>query len=109
LGSPSLQLKFPSLTTALVTDFIERIKLCSTYSANVPGVFPLDRDPKDARYIDLAFGAKADFLATRDNDILGLRDSKELKEAFNELDWKFKIVGPLEMLSFLRDSSDQNR
>jgi hypothetical protein len=43
---------------------------------------------------------------TRDNDILGLRDSKELKEAFHELDWKFKIVDPFEMLSFLRDSSN---
>ena len=106
LSRPSLQRKFPSLTTALVTDFIERIKCCSTYSANVPSVFPLDRDPKDAKYIDLAFGAKADFLVTRDNDILGLRDSKELKEAFHELDWRFKIVDPFEMLSFLRDSSN---
>jgi predicted nucleic acid-binding protein len=103
---PSLQRKFPSLTTALVTDFIERIKCWSAYSTDVPSVFPLDRDPKDAKYIDLAFGAKADFLVTRDNDILGLRDSKELKEAFNELDWKFKIVDPFEMLSFLRDSSN---
>jgi putative PIN family toxin of toxin-antitoxin system len=106
LSRQSLQRKFPSLTTALITDFIERIKCCSTYSADVPSVFPLDRDPKDAKYIDLAFGAKADFLVTRDNDILGLRDSKELKEAFHELDWKFKIVDPFEMLSFLRDSSN---
>ncbi|MFM2011895.1 MAG: hypothetical protein RLZZ396_679 [Planctomycetota bacterium] len=106
LSRQSLQRKFPSLTTALITDFIERIKCCSAYSADVPSVFPLDRDPKDAKYIDLAFGAKADFLVTRDNDILGLRDSKELKEAFNELDWRFKIVDPFEMLSFLRDSSN---
>ena len=106
LSRQSLQRKFPSLTTALVTDFIERIKCCSTYSADVPSVFPLDRDPKDAKYIDLAFGAKADFLVTRDNDILGLRDSKELKEAFHKLDWRFKIVDPFEMLSFLRDSSN---
>ena len=103
LNRPSLQRKFPSLTTALVTAFIKRIKLCSTYSANIPSVFPLDRDPKDAKYIDLAFGAKADFLVTRDNDILGLRVSRELKEAFNERDWKFKIVDPFEMISFLRD------
>ena len=106
LNRPSLQCKFPSLTTARVTAFIERIKLRSTYLANVPSVFPLDRDPKDAKYIDLSFGAKADFLVTRDNDILGLRDSKELKEAFDELDWKFWIVDPFEMLSFLRDSSN---
>ena len=103
LNRPSLQRKFPSLTTALVTAFIERMKLCSTYSSNIPSVFPLDRDPKESKYIDLAFGAKADFLVTRDNDILGLRDSRELKEAFNERDWKFKIVDPFEMISFLRD------
>ena len=103
LNRPILQRKFPSLTTALVTDFIERIKLCSTYSANITSVFPLDRDPKDAKYIDLAFAAKADFLVTRDNDILGLRDTKELKEASNKLNWKFKIVDPFEMLSFLRE------
>ena len=57
LNRPSLQRKFPSLTTALVADFIERIKLCSSYSANIPSVFPFDRDPKDAKYIDLAFAA----------------------------------------------------
>lgn len=103
LNRPSIQRKFPALTTVLVADFIERIKLCSSYSANIPSVFPFDRDPKDAKYIDLAFAAKADFLVTRDNDILDLRDTQELKDAFTQLHWKFTIVDPFEMLSFLRD------
>ena len=103
LTRPSIQRKFPALTAAVVADFIERIKFCSSYSVNIPSVFPFERDPKDAKYIDLAFAAKAEFLVTRDNDILDLRDTKELKEAFNQLDWKFTIVDPFEMLSFLRD------
>ena len=49
LTRPGLQRKFPSLTISTVRDFLDRIQVCSAYSANVPSFFELDRDPKDAK------------------------------------------------------------
>lgn len=104
LNRPSLQCKFPSLTTSTVSDFVERIKMCSIYSASVPSSFVLERDPKDAKYIDLAIATKADFLVTRDKDLLDLREQGSLlMQIFEKLEWECKIVDPFEMLSFLRN------
>ena len=104
LNRPSLQCKFPSLTTSTVSDFVERIKMCSIYSASVPSSFVLERDPKDAKYIDLAIAMKADFLVTRDKDLLDLREQGSLlMQIFEKLEWECKIVDPFEMLSFLRN------
>ena len=72
LTRPSLQRKFPSLTISAVRDFLDRIQACSMYSVNIANVFVLDRDPKDGKYADLAIATKADFLVTRDKDLLDL-------------------------------------
>ena len=73
------------------------------YSVNIANVFVLERDPKDAKYVDLAIAAKADFLVTRDKDLLYLREKESpLLQIFEKLDWQFKIVDPFEMLTFLR-------
>lgn len=103
LTRPSLQRKFPSLTISAVRDFLDRIQASSVYSVNIANVFVLDRDPKDAKYVDLAIATKADFLVTRDKDLLDLREKgSPLLQTFEKLEWQFKIVDPVEMLTFLR-------
>jgi len=103
LARPSLQRKFPSLTIATVSEFLERIRLCSVLTKDVPGQFTLDRDLKDAKYVDLAIAARADFLVTRDNDLLDLREAgSPLLPIFEQLDLQCKIVDPFQMLSYLR-------
>lgn len=73
------------------------------YSVNIANIFVLERDPKDAKYVDLAIATKADFLVTRDKDLLDLREKESpLIQIFEKLDWQFKIVDPFEMLTFLR-------
>jgi len=47
LARPSLQRKFPSLTISTVSDFLERIRLCSVLTKDVPSLFTLDRDGVD--------------------------------------------------------------
>ena len=87
LTRPGLQRKFPSLTISTVRDFLDRIQVCSAYSANVRSFFELDRDPKDAKYVDLAIATKADFLVTRDKDLLDLREQgSPLLQIFEKLD-----------------------
>ena len=101
LNRPSLQRKFPSLTISTVRDFLDRIQVCSVYSASVPSSFVLDRDPK---YVDLAIAIKADFLVTRDKDLLDSREQGSLlMQIFEKLEWGCKIVDPFEMLSYLRN------
>jgi predicted nucleic acid-binding protein len=66
----------------------------------------IEREPKDAKYVDLAIGTKADFLVTRDNDLLDLRKpDSPLVPVFEELDLQFKIVDPFEMLRYFCNSS----
>ncbi len=101
---PSLQRKFPSLTISTVSDFLDRIQVCSVYSASVPSSFVLERDPKDAKYVDLAIATKADFLVTRDKDLLNLREQgSPLLQIFEKLDWRCEIVDPFEMLTYFRN------
>ena len=100
---PSVQRKFPSLTISTVDDFLHRIHLCSVYLASVPSSFVLERDPKDAKYVDLAIAIKANFLVTRDKDLLDLREQGSLLlQIFEKLKWECQIVDPFEMLSYLR-------
>ncbi len=64
----------------------------------------LERDPKDAKLIDLAIASKADFLVTRDKDLLDLREhGSPLLPVFEKLELQCKIVDPFEMLSYLRN------
>ena len=103
LARPSLQRKFPSLTNSTVSDFLERVQLCSVLTKVVPNLFTLDRDPKDAKYVNLAIAAGADFLVTRDNDLLELRkQGSPLLPTLEQLDLQCKIVDPFQMLSYLR-------
>ena len=69
----------------------------------MPNLFTLDRDPKDAKYVNLAIAAGADFLVTRDNDLLELRkQGSPLLPTLEQLDLQCKIVDPFQMLSYLR-------
>ena len=70
---------------------------------DVPSLFELDRDPKDAKYVDLAIAARSDFLVTRDNDLLALREAgSALLPILVQLDLQCKIVDPFQMLTYLR-------
>ncbi len=105
LSRPSLQRKFPSLTISLVSDFLQRIQIHSVLAKDVPVLFRLDRDPKDEKYVNLAIATKADFLVTRDKDLLDLKKpGSPLIPILQQLEVGFKIVDPFEMLSHLRDS-----
>jgi predicted nucleic acid-binding protein len=68
----------------------------------VPQVFVFDRDPKDEPYINLAAAAGADYLVSRDRDMLDLMtgygiDSKAFRQRFRPL----KVVDPEGFLRIL--------
>lgn len=53
---------------------------------NVPADFTYDRDPDDARYVNLAGAAHARFIVTRDRDLLDLMASADFARRFPGLE-----------------------
>ena len=65
------------------------------------------RDPGDEPYIDLAAAVQADYLVTRDNDLLSLAtdhttEAKQFRQRFPFL----RIVSPGEFLSAMQCSDE---
>jgi len=64
--------KFPVLTLSRVDLFLRHIISIGSLVENVPAVFLYPRDPKDEAYLNLAIAAGADYLVSRDKDLLDL-------------------------------------
>ncbi|MCI0486004.1 MAG: putative toxin-antitoxin system toxin component, PIN family [Blastocatellia bacterium] len=87
---------FKTLTDTSVAAFLERMRQASEYVRNVPKHFDYqERDVKDEPYINLAIEVQANYLVSRDNDLLDLM--KWEREASREFQKRFrflKIVTP---------------
>ena len=66
---------------------------------DVPNPFSLPRDPKDEPYINLAIEMKADYLVSRDHDLLDLM--KWDKEEGREFQKRFRFLKIVTRESFL--------
>lgn len=75
LKRPEIQARFLSLTNNLVDEFIETVRRFGHIYPAVGRHFSYPRDPKDEPYLNLAIETRAKYLASRDQDILDLRDS----------------------------------
>lgn len=70
----------------------------------VPPSFKYERDPKDEMIVDLAAVCKADYIVSRDKDLLDLMtnfdaESKEFRQKFRLL----KVVAPAEFLKIIAE------
>src|SRR2546426_446599 len=72
LAYPEIREKNPHVTTEVIDAFLARIMFRGVLNRDVPHVFDFPRDPDDAAYIDLAAAVSADYLVTRDQDLLSL-------------------------------------
>jgi putative PIN family toxin of toxin-antitoxin system len=72
LTRPRLRQKFPVLTDEFVDRFLAALETRALLIPDVPRVFSYGRDPKDEPYINLAIAAGADYLVSRDADLLDL-------------------------------------
>jgi putative PIN family toxin of toxin-antitoxin system len=98
---PHLTARF-SLTVERVALFLELIAAIATAVADVPAVFEFPRDPKDARYVDLALAARAKLIVSRDLDLLSLTDpatpeGRDFRARFPDM----QILTPTELLRLL--------
>lgn len=90
---------FPLLTDERADRLVETLLRQATLIDAVPHKFSYSRDPKDEPYINLAAAAKADFIVSRDNDLLDLMtgitvECKEFRQRFKPL----KVINPVEFL-----------
>src|SRR5258708_2502386 len=90
IAYPEIRQKNPQLTDQVVDQFLSRLLFRATLRRNVPHVFDYPRDPADEPYIDLAAAVDADFLVTRDKDLLSLAsdhsiEAKQFRQRFPSL------------------------
>lgn len=101
---PNILARLPDVAAAQIEAFIEDISSLSTLIRSVPKSFKFQRDPKDEIIINLAIACKAEYIVSRDKDLLDLMsgftdDCKEFRQRFRPL----KIVKPLEFLRIIEE------
>ncbi|MCY7376189.1 MAG: putative toxin-antitoxin system toxin component, PIN family [Pyrinomonadaceae bacterium] len=96
LTRPETQSRFTKATDENVDIFIEEIIENATFITSVEKKFEYSRDPKDEPYINLAVQTEAQYIVSRDKDLLDLMtghddESKAFRQRFRPL----KVVDTL--------------
>ncbi len=102
LNRPEIRAHFPDLSDEIVGAFLKRLQKLSVLVRRVPKEFSYPRDEDDEPYINLAVAADANFIVSRDRDLLDLMtgytdECKEFRQRFRSL----KVVEPVEFLKLL--------
>jgi putative PIN family toxin of toxin-antitoxin system len=98
LTRPRTLRKFPALTVEAVEVFVGAIEALAVTVSDVPGVFVLERDPKDEPYLNLAIASGAAYLTTWDKDLLDLIGDEASRKQFPAL----TILEPTTLLRTLQ-------
>ncbi|MBS1810870.1 MAG: putative toxin-antitoxin system toxin component, PIN family [Acidobacteria bacterium] len=103
LNRPEIKEHFPALTDEVIGAFLLRLRKSAHILRHVPTKFYYSRDPDDAPYICLAGEMKADYLVSRDRDLLDLMtahssEAKEFRQRFRPL----RVIEPLAFLQEVR-------
>ena len=107
LNRPEVRAHFPDLSDEIVGAFLKRLQKLSVLIHPVPKKFSYPRDEDDEPYINLAVAAGADFIISRDRDLLDLMtghtdECKEFRQRFRPL----RVIGPVEFLKLLKESEN---
>lgn len=109
LNRSEIRTHFQSLTDDVVEAFLLKLRRSSQIIRRVPEKFSYSRDPDDAIYINVAVEAKANYVVSRDNDLLDLMtaftaEAKEFRQRFRPL----KVIEPLEFLKEVRNLESES-
>jgi len=99
LDRSEVRTALPGITDLGVESLFRRLARKAVVVREVPRVFEYSRDPDDEPYINLAIAARANFLVSRDRDLLDLMtghdlDSKQFRQRFRFL----RIIEPASLL-----------
>ncbi len=102
LSRLSLRAKYPQLTDERVANLLAFLRYRGIYLRTVRSWFDYPRDPDDEPYLNLAIEVEADYLVSRDSDLLDLMKwEQEEGRAFQQRFRFLKIVTPVEFLKFM--------
>ena len=106
LSRQQLRERYTQITDENVNLFLKSVLQKAVLVKNVPSKFSYPRDPKDEKYINLAIEIEAEYLVSRDKDLLDLMSdvSVESKE-FRQKSRPLKIIEPLEFLKIIGDKN----
>ena len=104
LSRPELVKRFPALSAEWVTAFVTSVADKALVVPDVPNAVALPRDPKDEPYINLVVATQAEFLVSRDRDLLDLMTNADFRRCFPAL----KIVDPETFLRSIRPSQESH-
>lgn len=109
LNRSEIRNHFQTLTDEIVEAFLLRLRKKSQFIRSVPKEFDYSRDPDDEVYINLAVCAEADYIVSRDNDLLDLMtaytiEAKEFRQRFRPL----QVIEPLEFLKMMRNLESES-
>jgi len=99
LNRPKLRKKYSVLTDEKIAEVLQSVRAHAVLRENTNQIYAFERDPNDAVFINLALVCKAEFLVSRDNDLLDLRKDESFKISFPQL----RIVSPAEFLEIYRE------
>jgi putative PIN family toxin of toxin-antitoxin system len=106
LSRSTLRQNYPRLTDERVQQLIEVLLYRGKFFRRIGRQYEYARDPFDEAYLNLAIEARANFLVTRDNDMLDLmkwerEEGREFQKRFREL----KVVDPVAFLKAIEGKS----
>jgi putative PIN family toxin of toxin-antitoxin system len=106
LTRPRIRKKFPALTPESVEAFLARVSKNAVILTDVPAAVTIERDPKDEKYLNLAAAAGANYLVSRDKDLLDLGDLSPAELApLRERCPGLRILDPVAFLREIRSQS----
>lgn len=99
LSRPKIREKNPDINDERVDAFINRVSVKTIMVKDVRQHFIYLRDPKDEKYINLAVEAEAEYIVSRDKDLLDLMtgDTDQCKD-FRRRFTTLKVIDPVEFL-----------
>ena len=106
LARPFVREQFPLITDAKVEEFLGALAYVAETWRTVPHVLICERDPDDEPYLNLAAAGTADYLVTRDKDLLSLPtshlpDAQRFRQVTQN---RVRIVSPVRFLQQLESA-----
>lgn len=100
LYRPSVRAKNPHVTDERVQAVLEWLDQEMTFILHPTRVIEYPRDPKDEPVVNLALTVQADYLVTRDKDLLDLQKSRDFRLLFPFL----RVVDPVAFLNAMENA-----
>jgi uncharacterized protein len=107
LNYPSVRQKLPGLNDERIDSFVRQLAFRATLVRQVRHVFNYPRAKQDEPYVDLAVAAKADYIVSRDRDLLSLAtDHSLIGKEFRQRSPQLRVLDPVAFLETLAQARE---